>query len=576
VIAPEFQEIVDEYFSSTRELLESGEQLLMEMEREEGHPSAERVQDLKRTFHTLKGNSAMMGFEVVANVAHLMEDILGAVGGNNLGMEEDLIALLLSGMGLISEVVRSGQVPDETPASWSGILQDLRRMSDAIEAALPQAAEAPGPADVSRVRSAGGASRTDAQAALPTADDLKRRYLGTTAKSLRVSQSKLDALLEIAGEIHILLTGVTERVKRLAARGEEGAELTLQVERLTKSFGLLQDEIFAVRLVPVGSVFSHFRRLVRDLAQGQGKFIDFQVSGEETTLDKAVVDQLNEPLLHLIRNSVDHGIESPSERRNAGKSEVATVTLAARQTSNLVEIAVVDDGRGIDTARVAAKAREMGILVDGLDENAILNLVFLPEFSTKDDITELSGRGVGLDVVKTALERFGGSVKVQTLPGQGTEFRLTFPLTLAVAHALLIAVDDEVYALPMSALVETFRLEPGSMHEIARRGVLLWRDQLLSVIDTGRLFHTGGRDEADRSYVLVIGGEGKRKALLVDRPLGHQLIVVKSLDESLGKPFGISGATLLGSGRIVMIVDARQILETHLDEMQQPAMARAV
>ncbi|MEO6323004.1 MAG: chemotaxis protein CheA [Thermoanaerobaculia bacterium] len=567
MITPEFQEIVDEYFSSTRELLESGEQLLMEMEREEGHPAAEKVQDLKRTFHTLKGNSAMMGFEVVANVAHLMEDILGAVGGNDLGMEEDLIALLLSGMGLISEVVRSGQVPDETPASWAGILSDLRRMSEAIEAALPQAHDASGAAP---------ASRADAQGALPSAEDLKRRYLGTTAKSLRVSQSKLDSLLEIAGEIHILLTGVTERVHRFASQGEEGADLALQVERLTKSFGFLQDEIFAVRLVPVGSVFSHFRRLVRDLAQGQGKAIEFEVSGEETTLDKAVVDQLNEPLLHLIRNAVDHGIESPAERKSVGKSEVATVTLAARQTSNLVEIAVVDDGRGIDVARVAAKAREKGIPVDGLDTDALMNLVFLPEFSTKNDITELSGRGVGLDVVKTALERFGGSVKVQSVPGRGTEFRLTFPLTLAVAHALLIGVDDEVYALPMSALVETFRLAPGSLDEIARRGVMLWRDQLLSVVDSGRLFQTNGSNECGRSYVLVIGGEGKSKALLVDRPLGHQLIVVKSLDESLGKPFGISGATLLGSGRIVMIVDARQILETHLDDMQQPTMARAV
>ena len=569
MIAPEFKEIVDEYFSSTRELLESGEQLLMEMEHEEGHPSAESVQDLKRTFHTLKGNSAMMGFEVVANVAHLMEDILGAVGGNNLDMEADLIALLLSGMGLISEVVRAGQVPDETPASWSGILQDLRRTSEAIEeaAALPQVPDAPGVVP---------ASRPDEQAVLSSAEDLKRRYLGTTAKSLRVSQSKLDTLLEIAGEIHILLTGVAERVHRLASHGEAGADLALQVERLTKSFGFLQDEIFAVRLVPVGSVFSHFRRLVRDLAQGQGKAIEFRVEGEETTLDKAVVDQLNEPLLHLIRNAVDHGIESPSERRNAGKPEVATVTLAARQTSNLVEIALVDDGRGIDVARVAAKAREKGIPVDGLDEAALLNLVFLPAISTKKDITELSGRGMGLDVVKTALERFGGSVKVQTLPGQGTEFRLTFPLTLAVAHALLVGVDDEVYALPMSALVETFRLEPGSLHEIARRGVLLWRDQLLSVVDTGRLFRTSGSNERGRSYVLVIGGEGKRKALLVDRPLGHQLIVVKSLDVSLGKPFGISGATLLGSGRIVMIVDARQILESHGNEMLRPALARAV
>lgn len=553
MIAPEFQEILDEYFSSTRELLESGEQLLMEMEREEGSPAPERVQDLKRTFHTLKGNSAMMGFDVVANVAHVMEDILGAVGGGSLVVEDELVALLLSGMGLISEVVRSGQVPDETPSSWTGILQELQRAAELIGssvAAAPSRTDTPGSED-----------------AAPSSEDLKRRYLGTRAKSLRVSQSKLDTLLEIAGEIHVLLTGLAERGRKAAEISEIGVDLALQVERVIKSFGFLQDEIFSVRLVPVETVFSRFRRLVRDLAQSQNKEIDFRVSGEETTLDKAVVDELSEPLLHLIRNAVDHGIELPEERRKSGKSGVATVTLAARQSSNLVEIAVVDDGRGLDLGKIRQKAREKGISLAGLDDVAVWNLIFLPEFSTKEEITELSGRGVGLDVVKTSLERFGGTVKVQSIPGRGTEFRLTFPLTLAVGHALLVSVDEEVFALPMSHLIETIRLDDASLYEVARRGVLFWRNQIVPVVDAGRLFRTSGKYQAARRHVLVIGAQEKRKALLVDRPLGNQLIVVKSLDESLGKPFGISGATLLGSGRIVMIVDTRQILEAHLDEM---------
>lgn len=552
----EFQEILDEYFQSSRELLESAEELLLEMEREEGIPSAEQVQDLKRTFHTLKGNSAMMGFEVVANVAHLMEDILAGVGRGDLLVEDELITVLLSGMGLISEVVRSTQIPEETPAAWSGVIAELKRLGDALAAPAPPASAAPG-APV-------------AEAAAPSHEDLTRRYLGARGKSLRVSQSKLDTLLELTGEIHVLLTGVDAGVQALS-RGPDDA-LVLQVERLRKAFAFLHDEITSVRLVPIGTVFSRYRRLVRDLALSQGKEIDFTTSGEETTLDKAIVDEISEPLLHLVRNAVDHGVEPPDVRVSRGKPRTATITLAARQTSYRVEISIVDDGAGLDAARIRRKAIERGIPVEGLDERALYDLIFLPEFSTKERVTELSGRGVGLDVVKSSVGRFGGNVLVQTLPGQGTEFRLRFPLTLAVGHALLVRVDGEVYAVPMNYLLEAVRLDPASLHTLDQRPVLLWRGQVVSAVDAGRLLQTSAGGEAKRGTALILGGGSKRKALLVDRTLGNQLIVVKSLDETLGKPFGISGATLLGSGQIVMILDAPLVLESHLDELQTAAV----
>lgn len=547
----EFQEILDEYFQSSRELLESAEELLLEIEREEGVPSPEQVQDLKRTFHTLKGNSAMMGFDVIANVAHLMEDTLSGVGRSELVVEDELISVLLSGMGLIGEVVRSTQVPEETPASWNGVLADLKRAAEAL--AAPRAAPE-------------GSGARPSEVAAPSLDDLSRRYLGSRGKSLRVGQSKLDTLLELTGEIHVLLTGVDEGVQALS-RGPDDA-LVLRVERLRKTFAFLHDEITSVRLVPIATVFSRFRRLVRDLAQSERKEIDFRTSGEETTLDKAIVDEIAEPLLHLVRNAVDHGIEKPDVREANGKPRGATITLAARQTSDRVEISIVDDGRGLDAALIRKRARERGIAVEGLDERAVYDLIFLPEFSTKDGVTELSGRGVGLDVVKSSVNRFGGNVLVQTLPGQGTEFRLRFPLTLAVGHALLVVVDGEQYAVPMNYLLEAVRLEPGSLHTLDQRPVLLWRGQLVPAVDAGRLLTTAARSEGRRGYALVLGAGAKRKALLVDRPLGNQLIVVKSLDETLGKPFGVSGATLLGSGQIVMILDAPLVLESHLDELR--------
>lgn len=550
MIAPEFQEILDEYFQSTRELLETAEEALLEMEREEGVPSPERLAELKRTFHTLKGNSAMMGFGTVADLAHLMEDVLAAATRGEVALEEDLVAILLSGMGLVSEVIRSGSIPEETPAEWKPVADELRHAAVAAEAeaatAVPEAGAAP--------------------LAAPSEEDLKRRYLGSKTRSLRVDQGKLDTLLELSGEIHVLLTGVADESARVARETPEAAGLSERLERLVKTFGFLQDEIFGVRLVPVGTVFGRFRRLVRDLARTQGKEIAFVVTGEETTLDKAVVDELADPLLHLVRNAVDHGIEPPEERAAKGKPRQATITLAARQTSNLVEIAIVDDGRGLNRAAIRKRAATRGVRTEGLDDAQLLSLVFLPGFSTKEEVTELSGRGVGLDVVRSTLEQFGGSVSVQTLTGRGTEFRLTFPLTLAVAHALLVEVDGEVFAVPMNHLLETFRLQEGTVREIVRHGVLLWRGQLVPVVDGGTLLG-GAAGEGRRGYALILGSGGRSKALLVDRPLSNQIIVVKSLDETLGKPFGIAGATLLGSGRIVMILDTRQILDVHVDAL---------
>ena len=551
MIVSEFQEVLDDYFQSTRELLESAERILMAMEREEGSPAPEQVQDLRRAFHTLKGNSAMMGFATVANVAHLMEDILAGVGRGDLVVEDGLVAQLLAGMSLVSEVVRSGEVPEESPGSWAAVLADLRRTAGTVEAG-------PGLAP------SGEGQRTE-RPAPPSSEDLSRRYLGSRTSSLRVGQAKLDTLLELAGELHVLLTSVEERLQRMPAPDEE---LGHSLERFRKTFALLQDEVASVRMVPIGSVFSRFERLVRDLARAQQKEISFATHGAETTLDKAVVDELAEPLLHLLRNAVDHGIELPGEREEHGKPRLASVRLAARQVSDQVEIAVVDDGRGLDTQRIRERARTMGHRVEGLDERAVHDLVFLPGLSTRDGVTELSGRGVGLEVVKGSVERFGGSVAIQTIPGIGTEFRLRFPVTLAVTQALLVEVDGEVFAAPLNYLLEAARLEEGALHVLDRHPVVLWRGQLVPALDAGRLLETTRRAPGGRAYALVLEGRGRKRALLVDRLIGDQRIVVKRLDDALDRPFGISGGTLLGRGEIVMILDVPQILGAPMDELQ--------
>jgi two-component system chemotaxis sensor kinase CheA len=545
MVADEFQEILDEYFSSTRELAESAEAILLEMAGG-GSPPPERLQEIRRTFHTLKGNSAMMGFPVVADLAHAMEDVLKGVGGESAAVDEELVALLLSGVGLAAEMARAGTVPETAPPSWAHVLADLRRA--ASEPPVPKAAKTAPAVD----------------------EELGRRTLGARAKFVRVPGKSLDAMLDLAGDVHVLLAGVKEGVRALANGAGEASAVAEEFERLESSWRLLEREVFAARLVPIGGVLTRFRRLVRDLAAQQKKEIELVLQGEETTVDKAVVDELGEPLLHLVRNAVDHGIEAPEERAAKGKRRQARITLAARQVSDLVEISIVDDGRGIDVARIRDKAEEIGIATDDLDDTGLLSLLFLPTFSTRDEVTDLSGRGVGLDVVKASLESFGGSVAVQTILGRGTEFRLRFPLTLAVGHGLLLEVDGETFAMPMGAVVETVRLDAGGPRDAAKDGVLAWRGETLPAVDAGTLLETRRSGEPPRRrFAVVLSGSGRKKALLVDRPLGHQDLVVKSLDEALGRPLALSGATLLPGGRIVMIVDARHILESHAGELAQ-------
>lgn len=549
---PEFREILDDYLSSSRELLEKAEDSLLSVESAESALSAEVLAELKRVFHTLKGNSAMMGFDAVAHAAHAMEDALAPCGTGDAAVEEEIVSLLLVAIGRISTAFRAGEVPELAPPEWNESLAALARAGEAAAAAAP------------------GARRP---AGAPAIVDEAIRVLGARALSLRVSHASLERLLELSGELHVLLASATERVRRLASRvpSDEATAASEGLEALGRTFDLLEHEIFATRLVPVGSVFSRFRRLVRDLSLQLGKEVDFVVHGEETTFDKSVVDELGEPLLHLVRNALDHGIELPAERLARGKPRRATLTLVARQGSNLAEVAVLDDGAGIDVERVRRKAAEKGLRVAGMDEAALMDLVFLPAFSTRTGVSEISGRGVGLDVVKASVERLGGSVRVRSRPGCGTEFRLTFPLTLAQTNALLVSVDGETFALPVSFLEETVRLEGAELHRVVSHGVLRFRDRLVPALDAGAFLGTARVSEGRRRFASILSGGGRHKALLVDRPLETVRIVVKPLDESLGRPLGISGATLLGDGRVVMILDAIGLLDAHLEELRVAA-----
>jgi len=298
--------------------------------------------------------------------------------------------------------------------------------------------------------------------------------------------------------------------------------------------------------------------MVRDIAEAGGKRVVLEVSGEDTELDKTVIDELGEPLLHMIRNAVDHGIEVPEERTAEGKSAVGTIRLSAVQESNYVIIKVGDDGRGIDMERVRAKAISQGLLGDEevVDEEALSGMIFRPGFSTRDESTEISGRGIGLDVVSRNITRLNGQVTVESVPGRGSEFTIKLPLSLAIIPALMAEVGAEVYAIPMNAVEETLRARVGDVHEVNGREVVRLRESVIPVVRLRDFFGiNGGVPVEERFYLVVVGRGEKRIGLAVDRLRGQQEIVIKAMDETFGRSRGVAGASILGDGRIVLIID---------------------
>ena len=381
---------------------------------------------------------------------------------------------------------------------------------------------------------------------------------------VRVDFRRLDALLEVLGEgliQHAALAEVYRDVARRTGTCEELDRLDQVVLALQKTLKRLEATLMETRLLPIATVFGRFPRMVRDTAQAEGKRVRLVQSGGETPLDKAVLDRLSEPLIHLVTNAIVHGMEPPDARRQAGKPEEGTISLAAAPQAGRVVIRVADDGRGLNERAIRKKAEGLGHEVCDDEVIPLRSLIFLPGLSTAERVSTLAGRGVGLDVVAGAIHALGGTIDVETEPGKGTAFTLSLPVTLAIVRSLIVEVDQERFAVPLAHVAETVRAEPETIREINHRGVTLWRGDLIHVADGGTVLGTRrGRADPRRFYVVMAAGT-RRRGLLVDRLVGHQDVVVKGLDAALGRPDVVSGTTILGDGRVACIVDAVRILE---------------
>lgn len=388
--------------------------------------------------------------------------------------------------------------------------------------------------------------------------------------TVRIDVSRLDNLLNLVGELVIDRTRLLELGRLLREEVGENraladlAEATMHLGRVTDS---LQAEVMKSRMLPIGTVFNRFPRVTRDLATRQGKRVDLIIEGQETELDRSVIEEIGDPVVHLLRNAVDHGLDTTEERLAAGKPETGTIRLAAEHVENSIVISVEDDGRGIDPERIKAHAVERGILsqeaADRLNQHEIVELVFTAGFSTAAEISDISGRGVGMDIVRTNVERLGGTVQVQTKLGEGTRFLLRLPLTLAIVQALLVRVRRGVYALPLTSVTETLRIPWGDVQRMKGQEAVLLRGQVLPIVRLSKLFQCADPSALDPINALIVAVKvGERQVgLVVDELLGEQEVVIKALGQLVGDVPGISSAAILGDGTVALIVDVPGLVQ---------------
>ncbi|ASS55795.1 chemotaxis protein CheA [Rhizobium leguminosarum] len=376
------------------------------------------------------------------------------------------------------------------------------------------------------------------------------------AENVRVPAERLDELMDRVGELVI----AQSRLSQLASASTDIAlrSVSEEIERLS---GELRDTMMVLRMVPVATLFSRFRRLVHDLARETGKVIELVTEGESTEVDKTVIERLADPLVHLVRNSIDHGLETPAERLASGKTEAGTVTLSARQAGGEVIISIKDDGRGINRERVRAKAESSGLIQPGqpLSDSELLQLIFAPGFSTAAAITNLSGRGVGMDVVKKTVEALRGAIDIVSMPGQGSEVSLRIPLTLAIIDGLLVRVGSGRYVIPLSAVEECLEL---SLEEDLRsrgRSFISLRDSLVPFLRLRDLFRTGTKPDVHQKVVVISTGT-ERVGLVVDQIIGDHQTVIKSMSKLHNNVATFSGATILGDGSVALILDVGHLV----------------
>ena len=540
------------FFGESNERLLELEEAVLALE---SHPDdPELVATIFRNAHTLKGNASALGFDSLAGFCHTLESALDRLRAGEAQVTPGVVGLLLQSVDVLRRMLRegeaSGQIREEAPAdlvaALSGPLEDAGRLATAA--------------------GNGGAGDGGDTGPGTTAPGGGRR----SARTLRVGLRKLDQLLDLVGEITVARGRMAEALEHPDTRRHEYQEIFSGIDTL---FLQLRELVMELRMVQVGPLFRQQTRVVHDLAQAQGKLVRLVLEGEEAEVDATVIESLRDPITHLVRNAIDHGIEPPAERRAKGKDPHGRITLRAYHSAGSIVVEVADDGSGLDRARILERARRLPGIEDPdkLADPDLFRLVFEPGFSTAGAVTDLSGRGVGLDVVRRNVEALRGSVSVQGTPGRGATFSLRMPLTIAIIDGLLVDAGSESFVIPLESIVECVDMPDGEKPEGRSSGVIDLRGTPLPYLRLRELFELGeprgrnggnGRNGAARARenVVVVESDGSLAGLAVDALVGKSQTVIKPLGKIFQGVQGLSGSAVLGNGRVALILDVPALL----------------
>ena len=610
-------DLLQEFLTEAAELLAAVDNKLVDLEK---HPQDKQLlNEIFRGFHTIKGGAGFLNLAELVALCHLTENLFDLLRNANMPLTAGTLDLILAATaavrGMFDSLSQSGSLRPADPRL-------IKSLEDAIAGKYAEARQAPTGSEAAsstQARSEHGRSapqvdwqalydavlgRSALQAFGPTpspsndpveekraaaagrraADqpggdgahagrrDSDRVVTSAEPTTIRIDTSRLDQVLNLSGEIGLaknrlnclrtdLLQGRTD-VETLRALDQAVSHLDLLV-------GDLQNAVMKTRMQPIGRLFQRYPRVARDLARTLGKEVELQLIGEDTELDKTMIEDLNDPLIHLVRNAVDHGVERPEERRSQGKPEKSVVRLSAEQIGDSILIEIVDDGRGMRPDVLRRKAVEKGLITPevaaNMDDQEAMRLVFMPGFSTKDQASDVSGRGVGMDVVKTKIQKLNGRIEISSVIGQGTRFAIYLPLTLAILPVLIVKVGDQPFAAPLSMVREIIVMEPDRVKEVSGRATMMVRDEVLPIRSLASMI--GWPVERTPAYGVLMQTSVRSFVMAVDGFVGRDDVVIKPLEDI--KPRGVAGATLSGDGSVVLVLDIEQLLAGPLRETRQ-------
>lgn len=577
------------FFAEAEEQFQVLDEALMRMEKQDTDP--ELLQSAFRAAHTLKGTAGMIGHDRMVTLTHAMETAFDAVRKGQLEISTTLTDLSLETIDALREVCQevsthvpsavdieglrsrfnslSAQpaTPQQAPSSMEALLAEIERAKAERAAADDAVAEAAATAEPAAPSAQVTAPGT--KSAAPNNGSRSNSKPERQDATVRTSIERLDAMMNLVGELIIDRNHLYQIRSRIRTENLSNTSLESLMETVSH-LGLitdqLQEEVLRIRMLPVSNVFHKFPRMVRDLAQKTSKQVNLILQGEETEMDRSVIEEINDPLIHLLRNAIDHGIEPPDERVQAGKAPTGTIRLTAHHEQGRIIITIEDDGRGINRERLKEKAVQRRLITEdeaaAMNDDAALELMFLSGVSTAANVTDISGRGVGMDIVRHNLQRINGKIIVQSRPYAGTTYTISLPLTLAIVPALLVRVANTIFAIPLVMISETLRLKTLEINTVFRNPVATLRNKALPLTDLGTVCQMQPCMENRNAYVVVVFTGSQPMGLVVDELIREEEVVLKSLGSWLGETPCVSSAAVLGDGSIALVLDVASLQRT--------------